>query len=102
MRNDMLHAYLDGKCIHPSSALKRGHIDQYSCVACIYISPGIGKLSLLLQMTARHNFTHVMQQERRDSHTLIRHGIYRWSYLISPHLSALADVHKSLPLQSLQ
>ncbi|CAK0759997.1 hypothetical protein CVIRNUC_002735 [Coccomyxa viridis] len=28
-------------------------------------------------MTARHNFTHIMQQERRDSHTLIRHGIYR-------------------------
>jgi len=30
-----------------------------------------------LQVTAKHNFTHVLQSERRETHVLVTHGIYR-------------------------
>ncbi|BDA40839.1 Protein-S-isoprenylcysteine O-methyltransferase [Coccomyxa sp. Obi] len=29
-------------------------------------------------ITAQHNFTHVLQSERRENHVLVTHGIYRY------------------------
>ncbi|KAK9916461.1 hypothetical protein WJX75_002863 [Coccomyxa subellipsoidea] len=39
----------------------------------------VGELIRKIAMvTAKHNFTHVLQSERRDNHVLVKHGIYRY------------------------
>lgn len=32
----------------------------------------------MAQVTAAHNFTHLVQTQRRPQHTLVTRGVYRW------------------------
>jgi protein-S-isoprenylcysteine O-methyltransferase len=36
-------------------------------------------LRKLAMWTAQHNFTHIVQDRRRDEHVLVTHGIYGYS-----------------------
>ncbi|CAL5223541.1 g6073 [Coccomyxa viridis] len=47
---------------------------SYAGLVLILAGEAIRKTAMV---TARHNFTHIIQRERRDTHTLITNGIYR-------------------------
>ncbi len=45
--------------------------------SCIAEATLIARVVVIVQVTAKQNFTHVIQFDKREEHQLVVHGIYR-------------------------